>query len=541
MSTGATEHERIHHGFRIDQIITPQQIIDDLLPGESICSIGYQSSWVDSWYTKQSDGRFKYLYNFQWVKGRDDIGSFCETSDLLSFWPSGGMTYLGRRAVVNGTAVWLDGPPPDLDNLDPVPFADLEPDRLYRHYAAAGRDSGLFLDWLAGQTTEPDKVQALAQCPSCTGWRDEDTLWEVNDGNVCGTCKDRFYNECRRCSALHQQVVGVADGIVCYSCRDRYYVWCEECDAHVDSETDNHCHGGGCVSPALGFSVRNDGHGMLPADTRAQVTLAQGVISEQGIEEIWHSVYYWGNGFEDIDREERAQMRVAAMEVRTLDPKWQAKDGNFTKRLSRTVYNKHKVKLPSELLSQIGNIARDHSGGSEYAIEVTRDLNLAPEEFAHEDSCWWGSYGSSRCALKSNGGFGLRTFAGPYDRVQGRAWVLPLKRHDKRSKRNLEPTFNTESPDAMVIFNGYGDLSGYIAARIMAHMYGWTYRKIDFYARPMYVNGEQGYLVAPEDIASKFTDGGLSLELDPHSNLFDDEQNTITASQCEAKKDGAAA
>jgi len=53
---------------------------------------------------------------------------------------------------------------------------------------------------------------------------------------------------------------------------------------------------------------------------------------------------------------------------------------------------------------------------------------------------------------------------------------------------NLIPTFDTETPAAFVVFNGYGDLGGYAPARIMSHMAGMTYRKITFDAQPMYVN-----------------------------------------------------
>ena len=41
-------------------------------------------------------------------------------------------------------------------------------------------------------------------------------------------------------------------------------------------------------------------------------------------------------------------------------------------------------------------------------------------------------------------------------------------------------------------------------------MVGMTYRKIGFTCSPMYVNSEAGFLVAPEPIAEKYTDGRLS-------------------------------
>jgi len=85
--------------------------------------------------------------------------------------------------------------------------------------------------------------------------------------------------------------------------------------------------------------------------------------------------------------------------------------------------------------------------------------------------------------------------------------------------------FDTMTPDAFIVFNGYGDLSGYGPARIMAHMAGMTYRKVAFTCTPMYVNGEQGYLVAPEALAEKYTDGRLSLTVPQHADLYDTEIN----------------
>jgi len=74
-----------------------------------------------------------------------------------------------------------------------------------------------------------------------------------------------------------------------------------------------------------------------------------------------------------------------------------------------------------------------------------------------------------------------------------------------------------------VVFNGYGDLYGYTASRIIAHLAGWTYRKIDFECSPMYINSG-GYLVAPEPVAEKYTDGELRLSVSQHSSLYDRER-----------------
>jgi hypothetical protein len=103
---------------------------------------------------------------------------------------------------------------------------------------------------------------------------------------------------------------------------------------------------------------------------------------------------------------------------------------------------------------------------------------------------------------------------------------MPLKLDNDGA---LTPTFETQEPAAFVVFNGYGTLSGYTPARIMSHMAGWTYRKVkfecllgnlDYDDKQMYVNNASGYLVAPEEIAERYTDGSLNLVVDQHADLY---------------------
>jgi hypothetical protein len=78
------------------------------------------------------------------------------------------------------------------------------------------------------------------------------------------------------------------------------------------------------------------------------------------------------------------------------------------------------------------------------------------------------------------------------------------------------------------VFNGYGDLSGYVPARIVAHMAGMTYRKIGFDCSPMYVNNNSGYLVASEEIAERYAKAGaLHLYTDTHSRLHASESREL--------------
>ncbi len=382
------------------------------------------------------------------------------------------------------------------------------------------RDQAEFREWVVDLFTEdPMAVDELLEfCYTCHRPTDaEEGGQHVDNGSnfACETCVSERHYYCYHCEDVFSDTVTVlSDNEVCRDCLESYYSSCDQCDGYYnDQDRDEHQHNSDCcTSPQLEFSLRNAADDQwLSAESRTTVTLPAGVISQTGISAIHE--YLWSE----------AQLWDAARELKTLDARWQTREGNFTKRLSRAVYKKHGQKISPDVLSRVGSIAMDHARSIDFGIEITRDLNRSAYEFGHSESCWWGSYASSRCSLKSNGGFGLRSFSNSQG-VSGRAWVLPLKVATSHPELgggpNLIPTFDTRNAAAFVVFNCYGDLQGYNAARIVGHMTGMTYRKISFDCDPMYVNDNKGYLVASEEIAEKFTNGYLNLYTDDHSSLF---------------------
>jgi hypothetical protein len=378
-------------------------------------------------------------------------------------------------------------------------------------------------------------------CENCEEPIKADVAETTGEGYVCETCYED-YRGCDDCGALvhYEHMDGTLLGeIICRRCYDCNYSYCHECDGVYHSDDDEeHQHGGcDCESPAQVFTMRNDGEPVLGQDERVTIALPSGVISQEGINSIVRLVMNQGYSIvidynlphaeTEALYEERTKWWNLAREVeQALGDKWQTKEGNYTKRLSKLAHKSQGLKFPPELLSQVGCIARDNSTGVDFQIEVTRDLNLPAAEFYHEDSCWWQSYSESRCALKSNGGIGMRTFS-HYGQVQGRAWIMPLRLDEDG---DLDPTFDSLTPDAFIVFNGYGDLQGYAPARIVAHMAGMTYRKIGFDCSPMYVNNNSGYLVASEEIAEKYaTAGRLSLYTDTHSRLHASETRELVS------------
>lgn len=413
-----------------------------------------------------------------------------------------------------------------------VSLSDIDIEGAYADFWAPrsgyGRTSSDFLDHLRDLLVDPDEADEIRFCDDCSEPSDEDRMTWINDKDVCESCTSN-YSICDDCEKYSSQTVWIAgqDRSVCGSCECNYS-YCEDCDTlYHDDDSYEHDHEDcGCESPQQVFSIRNDGHDPLKNDVRATVSLPAGEISTEGVEAIQNLLRNSAPEFDysgalDLDAREDLQVTRRnwydlAERIGELGTTWQARDGNFTKRLSRFAYKEYKIKVPPVVISEVGNIGSAHSQGVEFGIETTRDLNMSAEEFGHEDSCFWGSYYASRCTLKSNGGFGLRSFSNDYD-VSGRAWVIPLRLLDDG---DLTPTFETESPDAFAVFNGYGAMSGYVPARIVAHMAGMTYRKVSFEAGVIYVNSNSGYLVAPEEIAKNYTDGQLTLNIDDHSDLY---------------------
>lgn len=375
---------------------------------------------------------------------------------------------------------------------------------------------------------------AIVMCESCEDPQWADEAEETRGGHACSSCYEDNYYSCDNCGTggIHRDdVYFVGDNSVCNNCLNNNYSFCEECDEYYHADySDEHQHGGcDCESPAQHFAMRH-GEGTVANDERFAMTLPAGVISEEGMNTIARLVRNVGYDLTTKNPEiddvyaERNKWWNLASDVLGMDAQWQTKDGNFTKRLSKLAHKNYALKVTPEMLTQVGNVGRDNSAGADVQVEMTRNLNLSAEDFYHEDSCWWQSYSESRCSLKNNGGIGMRTFDEKfgYERVAGRAWVQPLREDDRGE---LQPTFDAANADAFMVYNGYGDLSGYVPARIVADMYGMTYRKVGFDMSPQYVNNGTGYLVATEEIAQKHPAGShVRIYADTHSLLHHNEQ-----------------
>jgi len=364
------------------------------------------------------------------------------------------------------------------------------------------------------------------KCGDCDEPYRDVTSVEDGDREVCESCLQR-YETCDDCEELVRDTNSVEgdDRYVCEACIDDHYYWCDDCDCYYGEEHDHH-RDGCCESPKQEFFLRIK-DGSISQDERLTVTLPEGVTST-GFYQIRDLVYSHVRSLE-APPTFGWHRAVDKIHGETIGAEWVTDKGTLPKRISRFLHREAGISLPATVLAEIGNVAKRDARSGEFHVEVTRDLNLDADEFAHGGSCWWGEYAVSRCILKTNGGFGLRSFGKYGGWATGRSWVMPMKR--QFSGPILTPTFNTDDPDAYVVFNNYGNLGEGIGPVVFAHMLGWVSRRIDFSVDDMWVNHDDvrgirsGHLITPS--AEDFADlPSLHLSIADHSSLYRDETTT---------------
>lgn len=343
---------------------------------------------------------------------------------------------------------------------------------------------------------------------------------DVSDNDVCDDCRGTL-SSCCRCedwSATDEDYLTWVDGDrYCDSCRDNYTNWCDHCEEyyHPDNGGDHgHDDYSDCVCTPLDlhFEILANSHGVLHQDERLLVELPKGFVTDAAIDAIcnmlWTEQLYpaW---IEDNSRTNWVQLTTA---LRTMERTWQTKQGNFTKRLSKLMYQQFGLKLDPGLLSRTGSLVKEHGNAmNSWHVEFTRDLNQPAHAFANSGSCWWGSESQSLCALKHWGGFAIRSYSSQDQDRQwpdGRAWIQPLN-------ENLAPTADILGAHAYVVYNGYGNLHGYTAARLVSYLTSRSYRKVSLGIDYQYVNSESGYLVADQAVCDATESVSIN-NLNPH-------------------------
>ena len=194
--------------------------------------------------------------------------------------------------------------------------------------------------------------------------------------------------------------------------------------------------------------------------------------------------------------------------------------GTFPKRLSSYVYKTFNVKLPVQLLKEIGTIAS--------ANNVTSDNTLFWDifkcdtgdwwndgDFGDVGSCLWNSNENARFIMEQKDFYAIRVYDSDKlerERFNNGMDTIQLSYKDLaednlsalyRSGRGRAWMYYIPNYDAYVIWNGYdsmGTLQALHFARIFATHFGYVYHKIRLANQErgdgqMYINGNQGWLV----------------------------------------------
>jgi hypothetical protein len=406
------------------------------------------------------------------------------------------ITYPDLDAPVDGTeppSAWNElvlGAPSRV--VDLLMSLASDPDRLHEAWEAYREAGGTMPASRFAAATGEFAGRPCVVCSDCDApqW-EADAVTNADGGQVCEGCAED-YTACDDCEKLHldRDLYWVGSRQYCDPCRDVQCSYCEDChEWYHDDDADEHRHYDfcDCVAPHSEFRFPASGGGAIADNERIEVELPAGVISLEGLNEIVAAL--WADPA--LPPHHRA---VASSTVHGLDPRWQTRRGNFTRRLSAALH-KQEIKLTPALLSVIGSVAKHHSSNAaRWLVELTRDLNQPPEAFYNDESCWWSSHAFSRCALKNWGGLAMRSYDGAQDRSycpNGRAWVQPLD-------ASLRPTHGAEGAHAYLVYNCYGALEGYAGARIVAHLADRTYRKVACSLGEQFVNGNTAYLVADQ-------------------------------------------
>ena len=219
--------------------------------------------------------------------------------------------------------------------------------------------------------------------------------------------------------------------------------------------------------------------------------------------------------------------------------------GTMPKRISKYLYKSCKLKISSEMMAEIGNIARQHTVKEDiFVFDITQQLDWSAGDFGDNGSCYFdGEYNHSRLGLINAEQYALRLFRHKDERLEiNRVTSIPKRRWACRT-RAMHVEYNkvselcpcrycmnakqlrkqdlakygdilltedvviyrtyplgagygrawlVEQDNNLVTFNAYGEYQLMQISRILSTIMGKSYRKtnIDHSTRDLYLNGD---------------------------------------------------
>jgi hypothetical protein len=172
---------------------------------------------------------------------------------------------------------------------------------------------------------------------------------------------------------------------------------------------------------------------------------------------------------------------------------WMSKQGSWPKRFAKVFKKRRNQKFGNNLLSKIGQIARDSCNLSQCeSLTVTKDFDWTPGLYGDTSSCFWTSRSGAKFILRDADALALLLY-GDSHRPMGRAWCVPYG-------------------NDYIIFNAYAREGEPITivsfARILSDTFGFDcYRDIIFTNRemedgPLWINGGLGFIVGNQNVST---------------------------------------
>jgi hypothetical protein len=371
-----------------------------------------------------------------------------------------------------------------------------------------------------------------AKCDYCRQPYRKSDLLALDYSKVCAQCAEAHYAKCMKCGCYTGKSFRMWDlsGYLCGSCLGAANVAACRCQKYVPSEIiqeercprcfsldGNHVMeyevSSVCESTIPTFVVDTP-HGRIESDVPFTIDIPGGEIRGEGVNSICSylsDVYlssYNDEGCFDIPSPATSERSVVE------DIEWVSTTsrGSLTKRIAKWYRDNHKFKLPTNVMSRIGDLAANHATQPEFLrVLLTRDINKHPAYYCNDGSCWWGIAAhkeESRCLVKSYGGIAL-LLLGEHDRPQARAWLQPIVEHEPARYRYGERHLWQPTPDITgkwLLYNGYSAPAGrakdsLALSRIWAQVTGLTYHRVSLRtsASNFYINyndtGTQTYVL----------------------------------------------